>query len=637
MLRMDHLSIAFGDRSLFRDVSVFLQEGKKYGLVGANGCGKTSLLNVLSKEVEPAGGHVHLAKGARLGFLRQDQALHDEERILDTVLQGQPLLWEAWQKKEQLMASSDFGLQQSQELASLEEQIARLDGYSAHSTAARLLEGLGIPEIRHLSPLKTLSGGYKLRVLLARLFFSAPDILLLDEPTNYLDIVSIRWLETYLQQFKGTVLVCSHDRDFLDTTCEGIIDIDYGTITLYEGGYEDFVEAKQLAREHREAQLKSQDKQKGHMQSFVDRFRAKSSKARQAQSRLRMIEKLQEQMEALALVPSSRQYPHLQFDLCRPSGYEPLSIDGISKSFGNTQVLNNLSFTLERGDKAAIIGPNGIGKSTLLEMIVGNLPADAGTISFGFATYFAYFPQEHYRQLQTANSLLEWLWPFQATATEQQVRSILGRVLFTKEDVQRRPSSLSGGEMARLFLAKMMLLEHNFLILDEPTNHLDLEAIDTLTEALKAYKGTVLIVSHNAYFVRELANRILEISPSGLLDYRGSYDDYLAIADTDHLQGRTIPSPVTEKVAAPPSWKQGRRDKERKQREIARLEDQISTLEAALAALEERLADPTLYTSFSMHDIAALLEEKGTLAVQLEAALALWEQKMSQISSTDHQ
>lgn len=636
MLRLDHLSITFKDRCLFRDVSLCLQEGKKYGLVGANGCGKTSLLNVLSKEVAPTDGSVHLAKEARLGFLRQDQALHDDEKILDTVLQGQPALWQAWQKKEHLIASPDFGLEQSQELARLEEQIAHYDGYAAHSTAARLLEGLGIPEAKHLAPLKTLSGGYKLRVLLARLFFSAPDVLLLDEPTNYLDIVSIRWLETYLQQFKGTVLVCSHDRDFLDTTCEGIVDIDYGTITLYEGGYEDFVEAKQLAREHREAQLKSQDKQKGHMQSFVDRFRAKSSKARQAQSRLRMIEKLQEQMEALALMPSSRQYPHLHFDLCRPSGYEPLSVDSLSKAFGSTQVLHNLSFTLERGDKAAIIGPNGIGKSTLLEIITGKQTPDMGTVSLGFATYFAYFPQEHHRQLQGATSLLEWLWSFQATATEQQVRSILGRVLFTKDDVLRRPSSLSGGEMARLFLAKMMLLEHNFLIFDEPTNHLDLEAIDTLTQALKAYKGTVLIVSHNVYFVREIANRILEISPSGLLDYRGSYDDYVAMADVDHLQGHNTPSPSPAKATPSTSWRQGRRDKERKERELTRLEDEIAVLEAALLALEERLADPTLYTSFSLTEVAALLEEKGTLAVQLEAALALWEQKMSQIPSTDN-
>ncbi len=538
MISVSNLSKEFGDRVLFADASFQLNPGERYGIVGANGSGKTTLLSILSGDAPASGGTVSIPKSARLGVLRQDQFLYEDQEVLGVALMGNPELWDAMVEKEALLARAHEHFD-ADRFSELEETVQRHDGYTAEARAATILEGLGLPAEVHRKPLSTLSGGFKLRVLLAQVLAGAPDVLLLDEPTNHLDILSIRWLELFLQDFEGPVAVISHDHRFLDNVATHILDVDYQTATLYRGNYTSFLEQKVEDRERKEKEIEGRQKEIAHHQKFVDRFKAKASKARQAQSKLRMIERKAEELEELP--GSSRRYPKFRFEQRRESGRDVLKIKGIRKAFGEKEVLPGVDLHVRRGDRLVIMGPNGIGKSTLLKIIMGELQPDAGEVEWGYEAHRGYFAQDHHEQLGDLGGTAEqWLWNFCPGKDRGFVRWHLGLMLFSGDDGEKRLSALSGGEAARLVFSRLALEQPNVLVLDEPTNHLDLESIEALVAGLRNYEGTLILVSHDRWFVGQLATRVLEISPSGIRDYMGTYEEYVHACGDDHLDADTV-------------------------------------------------------------------------------------------------
>ena len=538
MISVSNLEKSYGDRVLFADASFQLNPGERYGIVGANGSGKTTLLNILSGDAQPTDGTVAVGKTLRLGVLRQDQFIHGDEEVLGVALQGHPELWKAMVEKDTLLARAHEHFD-ADRYSVLEETVQRLDGYTAEARAATILEGLGLPAEVHRRPLSTLSGGFKLRVLLAQVLAGSPDVLLLDEPTNHLDILSIRWLEKFLQDFDGPVAVVSHDHRFLDNIATGILDVDYQTVTLYHGNYTDFLQQKVEDRERKEKEIEGRQKEIAHHQKFVDKFKAKASKARQAQSKLKMIERKVDELEELP--GSSRRYPKFRFHQRRPSGKEVLKVAGLKKAFGEKEVLHGVDLQIARGDRLVIMGPNGIGKSTLLKIMVGDLEADAGRVEWGYETHPGYFAQDHHEQLGDNDRTAEqWLWDFCPSRDRGFVRGHLGMMLFSGSDGEKRLSALSGGEAARLVFSRLALEQPNVLVLDEPTNHLDLESIEALVAALREYEGTLILVSHDRWFVNQLATRVVEISPAGIRDYLGTYEEYVHACGDDHLDADTV-------------------------------------------------------------------------------------------------
>lgn len=645
MLIVNNLGMRYGSRVLFKKVSLQFSPGCRYGLVGSNGCGKTTFLKILLGEIQAEEGDVVAANGGVIKALRQDHFTFDNELIIDTVLMGDCILWNALKDKETLVLQEELLEKEHARLAELEEIISRRNGYSARSLAAKLLEGLGIQNEFHDNPLHTLSGGYKLRVLLAQVLFGNPEILLLDEPTNHLDIFSIKWLEGYLLNFEGILIVSSHDRDFLNKVCSHITDVDYGTMKTYKGNYEHFKTIKTQEREQAEFRLLNQEKRKDQIQEFVDRFKAKASKARQAQSKMRQIEKLENEMEANDLCKSSRMHPHLNFSICRPSGVVPLTIEHLFKSFENKKILHDVNIELARGDKIAIIGPNGIGKSTLLKILMGSIPTDSGFFKWGYETHPAYFPQDPFCELQKDQTILEWIASVDIDSSQQKLREILGRVLFSGDDVEKSTTMLSGGEASRLILARMMLLKQNFLIFDEPTNHLDMESIDELTQALINYQGTLIFVSHNIYFVTAIANRVLEITQDGIKDFRGSYPEYVKVRELDYLSPSaslkqrfnkqfeakgepSIPSSVVEPLKASLSYEERKQMRNRKSQlkaSIEKLELECGALEQKIACIDKELASDGFYTNTSAEKQQSILLEKLNLEKKLQNAFDQWE------------
>ena len=447
MISVSGLAKSFGDRTLFADVALQLNAGERYGLVGANGSGKTTLLGILSGDVDASDGTVSVPKGLRLGVLRQDQFLYEDQEILGVALRGNPELWEAMVEKEALLARVQLAgaddAFDADRFSELEEIVQRHDGYTAEARAAAILEGLGLPSEVHRAPLSTLSGGFKLRVLLAQVLASAPDVLLLDEPTNHLDILSIRWLEKFMRAFAGPVLVISHDHRFLDNVITHILDVDYQTVLRYEGNYSRFLHAKETERGRREKEITSREKEMAHHQKFVDRFRAKASKARQAQSKLRLIEKRAESLEELPA--SSRRYPSFKFDQTRPSGRDVLEVKGIKKAFGDNEVLHGVDLTVRRGDRLAIMGPNGIGKSTLLKIVMGELAPDDGSADWGYETHPGYFAQDHEEQFEEpGRTAQDWIWDCCPDRNIGFVRAQMGMVLFSGDEAEKPLSALSG-------------------------------------------------------------------------------------------------------------------------------------------------------------------------------------------------
>jgi ATPase subunit of ABC transporter with duplicated ATPase domains len=636
MISVSGLKKEFGDRVLFEGATFQLNAGERYGLVGANGSGKTTLLGILGGDIEPTSGTVSIPKSLRLGTLRQDQYLYEDHEVLQVALMGNPALWDVMVEKEAILAraAEHFDVDR---YAELEDAMHRLDGYTAEARAATILEGLGLPAEVHRRPLSTLSGGFKLRVLLAQVLAGAPDVLLLDEPTNHLDILSIRWLEKFLQAYPGPVVAISHDHRFLDNIATHILDVDYRTVTLYTGNYTSFLEQKHAERERREKEIEGRQKEIAHHQKFVDRFRAKASKARQAQSKLRMIERMAEDL--VELPGSSRRYPRFRFRQRRPSGRDVLRATGIRKAFGDNEVLHGVDLRVVRGDRLVILGPNGIGKSTLLRILVGRLEPDAGAVEWGHGTVPGYFAQDHHEQLgEDDGTAEEWLWRFCPERDRGFVRSQLGLMLFSGDEGAKRLSALSGGEAARLVFSRLMIEQPNVLVLDEPTNHLDLESIEALVAALQAYEGTLIFVSHDRWFVSRLATRIIEIGRAGIRDYEGTYEEYVHACGDDHLDADTVVLKAKREQRkakraengrdARPSRSDGGRPRdgrEAMERQRDAIATDIEAAEARIAAIDATFAAPGYFEGSPPDEVRALHAERAALGERLDALLADWE------------
>jgi ATPase subunit of ABC transporter with duplicated ATPase domains len=534
MLGTQNLGKSYGGRTLFANVSLQMNPGSRYGLVGANGSGKSTFMKVLCGDEQATEGTITIPARVRMSVLRQDRFLDDEQRILDQCMMGDAVVWSALQEQTRLI---DGGEERELNLAELEDVIRTHDGYTLEARASGILEGLGIPVAVHREPLRVLSGGFKLRVLLAQVLLGGPDLLMLDEPTNHLDILSIRWLERFLAGYQGCAVVISHDQRFLDNIATHVLDVDYETITLYTGNFTKFGVQKADVRMRKEAEIARTEKIIAEKRAFVDRFGAKATKAKQAQSRLKQIEKI----EVEELAESSRRTPSFRFTPARASGRDVLAVEEIAKSYGDKAVLKDISITIRRGEKVAIIGPNGLGKSTLLKIATGNLVPDSGTTKWGHETRVGYFAQDHKDLLSEGKMTpIEYIWAADPMAATTFVRGQLGQVLFSGDDVNKRVDKLSGGEAARLIFCRLMVEKPNVLVLDEPTNHLDMESIAGLADALKRYDGTVIFVSHDRWFVSELASRVLEITKDGLRDFPGTYTEYLAQSGDDHLDAQTV-------------------------------------------------------------------------------------------------
>ena len=653
---------AYGGQTLFEGVSLQFNPGERYGVVGANGSGKSTFLRILAGDEIPSEGAVSIPKKARVGVLRQDHFRYEDLPIVHVVMMGHQVLWQAIQEKEKLLEQPDFD---GERYAELEDVILAHDGYALESRASEILEGLGIPSHRHHDPLSTLSGGFKLRVLLAQVLASSPDVLLLDEPTNHLDILSIRWLEKFLAGYPGCALVVSHDHRFLDNVSTYIADVDYETILLYRGNYSDFMSAKVAERERKEAEIAKQEKQIADHKEFVDRFRAKATKARQAQSKLKLIDRI----EIVRLPRTSRRYPVFKLGQVRPSGKEVIKASGIAKAYGADRVLDGVDLQVRRGDRLAILGPNGIGKSTLLKILVGTVEADAGAVEWGYETHPGYFAQDHREQLdEPRRTVEEWLWNFCPGEPIGFVRGQLGMVLFSGDEVKKRVGNLSGGEAARLLFSRMAVQKPNVLMLDEPTNHLDLEAIESLAQGLEKYPGTLVFVSHDRWFVSRLATRILEITPRGINDFHGTYDEYLERLGDDHLDAAAVlarakkekqrkPSPPTaaegaggaRESGAPHEVRRGagerrktpgggasrpgtgssretvdqRRDLQRRQDKI---EKSLLKAEARIHEINEQFADPALFDAGSRDAVRKLEHEQKRLKGEIDGLMTEWQQ-----------
>ena len=627
MISISNLAKDFGDRTLFSNASFQLNPGERYGLVGANGSGKTTLLNIIAGSIDPTEGQVSIPKSLRLGVLKQDHFLYEQAEILAVAIMGDAELWDAMMEKERILAQPETEFD-AERFSIVEETVQRLDGYTAEARAASVLEGLGLPAETHREPLSTLSGGFKLRVLLAQVLASAPDVLLLDEPTNHLDILSIRWLEKFLQVFKGPVVVISHDHRFLDNVSTQILDVDYDTVQLYNGDYTHFAAAKVAERTRREKEIGNRAREIAHHQDFIDRFRAKASKARQAQSKLRLIEKKAGELQELP--GSSRRYPTFRFTPRRPSGRDVLKISGIRKAFGDNEVLHGVDLLVHRGDRVAIMGPNGIGKSTLLKIVMGELEADQGKVEWGYETHLGYFAQDHEEEFQGGKETTEqWLWNFCAGRDRGFVRAQMGLMLFTKDDGEKKVSALSGGEAARLVFSRIALEEPNVLILDEPTNHLDLESIEALIAELERFEGTLVLVSHDRWFVSRLATRVVEIKPDEVTDYPGTYEEYVHHSGDDHLdvdrvvlKARRKKRKKTKKVDL--SVVDPVKEIRRIQSDRDELTDRIASAEQRVDDIDETLAAPGFYERTASDEIAVLGNERSELKEQIERALDQW-------------
>jgi ATPase subunit of ABC transporter with duplicated ATPase domains len=555
MIVLDKVTKRFGPKVLFENVTVQFDPGKRYGVTGANGAGKSTLLEMLAAQDDWDAGTIDIPQQLKLGVLEQNHFVYDDQRILDTVMAGKAELSAALAEKEKLLAG-DVDDAVGMRLAELEGVIADHDGYSAESQAAELLVGLGIAAERHQEAMRTLPSGYKLRVLLAKVLFGRPDMMLLDEPTNHLDLESIHWLIRFLvDDYAGTLLVVSHDRHFLNSVATHIADIDYGKITIYTGTYAEFVAAKYENQQRAEALAQSAKKKIGELQEFVQRFGSHAAKSKQAQSRLKQIDKLEAIVETKGAKRSSLVRPYVRLELEKPSGREVVRVEGARKAFDSKVVLDRVSLNVNRGDRIAVIGRSGIGKSTLLKMLVGAhkgvdsetrpyvLAPDAGEVRWGHDTSVGYFAQDHHEALgETGKGTTpyEWLYRFDTGRPQEEIRAILGRLLFSGEAALKPTEALSGGEAARLLLGKIILGRHNVLVLDEPTNHLDIESIEGLLEGLLLFQGTVLFVSHDHHFVAHLATRIVELRDREREDHRagcevvefgGTYEELLERVD----------------------------------------------------------------------------------------------------------
>jgi len=525
MISANNVTLRIGKKALFEDVNIKFTEGNCYGLIGANGAGKSTFLKILSGKIETTKGDIVITPGQRLSFLQQDHFKFDEFPVMDTVIMGNKKLYEIMKAKEAIYAKEDFTDADGIRASELEGEFAEMNGWEAESDAAQLLNGLGIETDIHYAIMKDLNGNEKVKVLLAQALFGNPDILLLDEPTNHLDLAAIEWLEEFLINFDNTVIVVSHDRYFLNKVCTHIADIDYGKIQLYAGNYDFWYESSQLiVRQMKEANKKKEEKIK-ELQEFISRFSANASKSKQATSRKKALEKI----ELDEIKPSSRKYPYIDFRPNREIGNEVLTVEGLSKTIDGVKILDNLSFTLGHNDKVALVGSNEIVKTTLFKILMGEMEPDEGSFKWGVTTSQAYFPKDSTNEFDNDLIIVDWLTGYSEIKDVTYVRGFLGRMLFAGEDGVKKVKVLSGGEKVRCLLSKMMISGANVLILDEPTNHLDMEAITALNNGLLKFPGVILFASHDHQIVETTANRIMEVLPGGaLIDKITTYDEYLA-------------------------------------------------------------------------------------------------------------
>ncbi len=524
MISANNITLRLGKKALFEDVNVKFTEGNCYGLIGANGAGKSTFLKILSGQLEPTSGDIVITPGQRLSFLQQDHFKYDEYTVLDTVIMGNKRLYDIMKEKDAIYMKEDFSDEDGIRASELEAEFADMDGWNAESDAATLLNGLGIPTEDHYTQMADLPGAAKVKVLLAQALFGNPDILLLDEPTNHLDLDAIAWLEEFLINFENTVIVVSHDRYFLNKVCTNIADMDYGKIQLYAGNYDFWYESSQLlVRQMKEANKKKEEKIK-ELQDFIQRFSANASKSKQATSRKRALEKI----ELDEIRPSSRKYPYIDFRPSREIGNEVLQVENLSKTIDGVKVLDNISFIVNHDDKIAFVGSNELATTTLFRILTGELEPDEGSFKWGITTNTAYFPKDSAAEFNREDTIVEWLTQYSPDPDPTYVRGFLGRMLFAGDDGVKKVKVLSGGEKVRCLISKMMITGANVLIFDDPTNHLDMESITALNNGLIKFSGVALFTSHDHQFIQTTANRIMEIVPSGqLIDKITTYDEYL--------------------------------------------------------------------------------------------------------------
>ncbi len=524
MLSTNNITMQFGSKPLFENISVKFGDGNRYGLIGANGCGKSTFMKILGGDLDPSAGNVALDPNERLGKLRQDQFAFEDFTVLDTVIMGHSELWAVKEERDHIYAQAEMSEEEGMRVADLEVQYGEMDGYSAEARAGELLLGVGIPVEQHYGPMSEVAPGWKLRVLLAQALFSNPDILLLDEPTNNLDIDTIRWLEQVLNERDSTMIIISHDRHFLNMVCTHMADLDYGELRVYPGNYDDYMTAATQARERLLSDNAKKKAQIADLQSFVSRFSANASKSRQATSRAKQIEKIKiEEVKA-----SSRQSPFIRFEQEKKLYRNILEIQALSKGYDADPLFKKFNLMVEVGEKIAVLGTNGIGKTTLIKTLVGELQPDSGSLKWSENANIGYYAQDHAADFDTDLTVFDWMAQWrQQGEDEQAVRGILGRLLFNQDDIKKNVRVLSGGEKGRMLFGKLMLQRPNVLVLDEPTNHLDMESIEALNLALEMYQGTLIFVSHDREFVSSLATRVLEITPQKIVDFGGNYEDYL--------------------------------------------------------------------------------------------------------------
>ena len=537
MITVSNVSLNFGGQVLFKDVDLLFQPGNCYGIIGANGAGKSTFLRILCGELEPSGGEVSIPSTVRMSVLKQDHYAFDAYNVLDTVIMGNARLYEVRQEKDALYAKEDFSDEDGNRAAELEAEFAELNGWESESDVSRLIQGLGLQEDILYTQMENLDGKAKVKVLLAQALFGNPDIILLDEPTNHLDIDAIRWLEDFLSEYFGTVLVVSHDRHFLNNVCTHIVDIDYGQIKMYVGNYEFWYESSQLVQRMLKQQNKKTEEKVKELQSFIQRFSANKSKSRQATSRRKLLDKLTvDEMPA-----SKRKYPYIGFDMEREVGKDILTVKGISKTIDGVKVLDNVSFALGRNDKIAFIGENENALTTLFKILAEEIEPDEGSIKWGVSTSRSYFPNDNSAYFNECElSVIDWIRQYSKDETETYLRGFLGRMLFSGDDVYKPVNVLSGGEKVRCMFSRMMLFGSNVLLLDRPTNHLDLESITAVNNALTEYKGNVLFSSHDHEIVQTVANRIIEILPTGCADRSGTYEEYLEFRKQNNMGSFTL-------------------------------------------------------------------------------------------------
>ncbi|MFK7810584.1 MAG: ABC-F family ATP-binding cassette domain-containing protein [Saprospiraceae bacterium] len=541
MISATNVTLQYGKRVLFDEVNITFSHGSCYGIIGANGAGKSTFMRILSGEEDPNKGHVTIEPGKRMAVLKQDHSAYNEVTAINAVLMGHEKLWKIMQEKDAIYAKPDFNDEDGLKAAELEGEFAEMDGWNAEPDAAALLSGLNIPESDHYKMIKDLNGNQKVLVLLAQALFGNPDILILDEPTNDLDLQTVTWLEDFLLDFKNTVIVVSHDRHFLDTVCTHIADIDYSKINIYTGNYSFWYQSSQLARKQVLAQNAKAEEKKKEMQAFIDRFSANASKSKQATSRRKMLDKLVIE----DIKPSSRKYPGIIFQPEREAGKQILAVKNLSAELNGKPLFSNVNFTINKGEKITFISKNSsLATTALLDILAGEREPDSGTIEFGQTITKAYLPLENGHFFNAEEDLIDWLRKFSEEKDEVYIRGFLGKMLFSGEEVYKKSNVLSGGEKVRCMLSRMMMTNGNLLILDEPTNHLDLESIEALNTSLINFPGTVLFTSHDHRFTQTIANRVIELLPNGMIDTLSTYDEYI-VSESVEAQRKNLMKAVT--------------------------------------------------------------------------------------------